>query len=51
VYEVLVYALGIESFSPTSPGDQEVVRSELNAPGSAILAKASLRGRTNRGCN
>jgi phosphatidylethanolamine-binding protein (PEBP) family uncharacterized protein len=51
VYEVLVLALGIPAFSPTSPDDQEKVRAELNALGSSILGTASLRGRTSSRCN
>jgi hypothetical protein len=51
VYEVVVYALGIATFSPTMATDQELVRTELKALGTSILGTASLRGRTNRSCN
>ncbi len=50
VYEFTVYALSIATFSPTTPTDQEAVRTQLQALGSSILGTASLRGRTNTGC-
>jgi phosphatidylethanolamine-binding protein (PEBP) family uncharacterized protein len=50
VYELMIYALGISQFSPTSATDQESVRTQLKALGSSILGTASLRGRTNTGC-
>jgi hypothetical protein len=50
VYELVVYALGIEKFSPTDATDPEKVRTQLNALGAGILGKATIRGRTNTGC-
>jgi Raf kinase inhibitor-like YbhB/YbcL family protein len=50
VYEFVVYALGIATFSPSSATDQESVRTQLQALGASILGTASLRGRTNQGC-
>jgi phosphatidylethanolamine-binding protein (PEBP) family uncharacterized protein len=51
VYEFMVYALSVATFSPTTPTDQEAVRTQLQALGSSILGTASLRGRTNTGCH
>jgi Raf kinase inhibitor-like YbhB/YbcL family protein len=50
VYELVVYALGIEKLSPTDATDPEKVRTQLNALGASILGKATIRGRTNTGC-
>jgi hypothetical protein len=50
VYELVVYALGIEKFSPTDATDPEKVRTQLNALGASILGKATIRGRTDTGC-
>jgi Raf kinase inhibitor-like YbhB/YbcL family protein len=50
-YELQVYALSVEKFSPTMATDQEMVRTQLKALGSSILGMASLRGKTNTGCN
>jgi phosphatidylethanolamine-binding protein (PEBP) family uncharacterized protein len=50
VYEFMVYALSVATFSPTNATDQESVRTQLQALGSSILGTASLRGRTNQGC-
>jgi phosphatidylethanolamine-binding protein (PEBP) family uncharacterized protein len=51
VYEFIVYALSISTFSPTMATDQEMVRTQLKALGTSILGTASLRGRTNTSCN
>jgi Raf kinase inhibitor-like YbhB/YbcL family protein len=50
-YEFLVYALSVPAFSPSTPTDVEAVRTQLEALDSSILAVASLRGRTDQGCN
>jgi Raf kinase inhibitor-like YbhB/YbcL family protein len=49
-YELVVYALSVEKFSPTMATDQEMVRTQLKALGSSILGTATLRGKTNTGC-
>lgn len=50
VYEITVYALSIETFSPTTPTDEKAVATQLQALGSSILGIAVLRGRTDRDC-
>jgi phosphatidylethanolamine-binding protein (PEBP) family uncharacterized protein len=50
VYELVVYALSVPTFSPTSPKDPEAVRTQLKALGSSILGTAYIRGRTNQSC-
>ncbi|HEY5958883.1 MAG TPA: YbhB/YbcL family Raf kinase inhibitor-like protein [Polyangiaceae bacterium] len=50
VYELVVYALSIATFSPTTPKDPEAVRTQLKALGASILGTTSIRGRTNTGC-
>jgi phosphatidylethanolamine-binding protein (PEBP) family uncharacterized protein len=47
VYEFLLYALSVSTFTPTSTTDANAVRSALDAAGSMVLGKASLRGRQN----
>ena len=46
VYEYVVYALSIPTFSPTSPTSQAMVRTQLQALGASILGTASIRGRS-----
>ena len=46
VYEFVVYALSVPTFSPTMATDQTMVRQQLLALGNGILAKASMRGRS-----
>jgi Raf kinase inhibitor-like YbhB/YbcL family protein len=50
-YEALVYALSVDKFSPTMATNAEMVRTQLNALGASILGKASIRGKTNSGCD
>jgi hypothetical protein len=50
-FEGMVYALSVDKFSPAMATDQEMVRTQLNALGTSILATASLRGKTNTGCD
>lgn len=47
VYEFVLYALAVPTFSPMSPTNQTSVRMELQALGDDILGEASLRGRSN----
>jgi phosphatidylethanolamine-binding protein (PEBP) family uncharacterized protein len=46
VYEFVVYALSVPTFSPTMPGNQGMVRTQLQALGTSILATASMRARS-----
>jgi phosphatidylethanolamine-binding protein (PEBP) family uncharacterized protein len=46
VYEFVVYALSVPTFSPTMPGNQTMVRAQLQALGTSILATASMRARS-----
>lgn len=46
VYEFVVYALSVPSFSPNMATDQTMVRQQLLALGNSILGKASMRGRS-----
>jgi Raf kinase inhibitor-like YbhB/YbcL family protein len=48
VYEFVLYALSVPTFTPTQPNaDAGAVRTQLDALGAQILGKASLRGRQN----
>jgi len=47
VYEFVVYALSVPTFSPTQNTNQTQVRMQLQALGAQILGTASLRGRSN----
>ena len=46
VYEFVVYALAVPTFSPTMPTNQTMVRQQLLALGNSILGQASMRGRS-----
>jgi Raf kinase inhibitor-like YbhB/YbcL family protein len=46
VYEFVVYALSVPTFSPNMATDQTMVRQQLLALGNSILGKASMRGRS-----
>ena len=46
VYEFVIYALGIPTFSPTMATDQTAVRTQLQALGAQILGTASMRARS-----
>ena len=46
VYEFVVYALSVPTFSPTSPTNQTMVRTQLQALGTSILGTASMRARS-----
>jgi Raf kinase inhibitor-like YbhB/YbcL family protein len=46
VYEFVVYALSIPTFSPTQATNQMQVRTQLQALGSQILGTASMRARS-----
>ncbi|MBN2196788.1 MAG: YbhB/YbcL family Raf kinase inhibitor-like protein [Polyangiaceae bacterium] len=50
VYELIVFALSIDGFSPTNATDEASVRTQLQALGDRILGTADLRGRTDTGC-
>jgi phosphatidylethanolamine-binding protein (PEBP) family uncharacterized protein len=50
-YELVVYALSVDKFSPTTATDAEKVRTQLKALGTSILGMATLRGKTNSGCD
>ena len=47
VYEFVVYALSVATFSPSPVTDANTVRTQLLALGDAILASASIGGRPN----
>jgi len=47
VYEFVLYALSVATFTPTSTTDANAVRTALEGAGSMLLGKASLRGRQN----
>lgn len=47
VYEFIVYALSVATFSPTQATDGTQVRMQLRNLGNQILGQASLRGRSN----
>lgn len=47
VYEFVVYALSVATFSPSPVTDANTVRTQLLALGGSILASASIRGRPN----
>ena len=52
VYEFKVYALSDMTYSPTSPTDPAMVRTQLNAlAANELLGTATIRGRTNNTCN
>jgi Raf kinase inhibitor-like YbhB/YbcL family protein len=46
VYEFMLYALSVPTFSPTMATVETQVRTQLQALGTTILGTASLRGRT-----
>lgn len=46
VYEFLVYALSVPTFTPTMPTNQTQVRTQLRALGASILGTASMRARS-----
>jgi Raf kinase inhibitor-like YbhB/YbcL family protein len=46
VYEFVVYALSVPSFSPSSATNQTMVRMQLQALGTSILGTASMRARS-----
>jgi Raf kinase inhibitor-like YbhB/YbcL family protein len=46
VYEFVVYALSVPSFTPTMATNQTMVRQQLLALGNSILGTASMRGRS-----
>jgi phosphatidylethanolamine-binding protein (PEBP) family uncharacterized protein len=47
VYEFVLYALSVPTFTPSSTTDANAVRTALDGAGSMLLGKASLRGRQN----
>jgi len=47
VYEFVLYALSVATFTPTSTTDANAVRTALDGAGAMVLGKASLRGRQN----
>ncbi len=51
VYELIVYALGVATFSPTDATNETSVRTQLQGLGTSILGTATMRGRTNEACN
>jgi hypothetical protein len=52
VYQFVIYALSIETFSPTQATNQTQVRTQLQALDDEILGTATLTGRQNymNGC-
>ena len=46
VYEFVVYALSVPTFSPTQATNQTMVRTQLLALGNQILATATMRARS-----
>jgi Raf kinase inhibitor-like YbhB/YbcL family protein len=46
VYEFVVYALAIPSFTPTAPTNQTMVRMQLQALGANIIGTGSMRARS-----
>jgi Raf kinase inhibitor-like YbhB/YbcL family protein len=46
VYEFVVYALSVPTFSPTNATNQGMVRTQLQALGTSILGTASMRARS-----
>lgn len=46
VYEFVVYALAVPTFTPAMPTNQTMVRAQLQALGTSILGTASMRARS-----